>query len=256
MKKTLIAIALAAIVAPAWGAEVVSSNIVGYQKIDLVNQFTLVASQFSMVGNITKDIQEFIATDNNLPGLDPDDGYAAQTELRYWNGTGYDTYGWDPDGDPNVDGSDHKWVDETLAVATLDIPVGSAVWIKIPSSTQSQILVSGEVKEGTSQTILLHDGFNLIANPYPTTIDIQEIQPSNELPGLDPDDGYAAQTELRYWNGTGYDTYGWDPDGDPNVDGSDHKWVDEMLNVATKNIEIGKGFWIKTPNAGSVTISK
>ena len=246
----------AAYAAPAQAAEVVSSNIVGYNKLTLTTQFTLVASQFNTVGAIAKNVQDFVATDNDLPGLDPDDGYAAQTELRYWNGTGYETYGWDPDGDPSIEGSDHKWVDETLAVADFSIPVGNAVWIKIPANTQSEILLSGEVLAGDSATESVRAGFTLIANPFPSTIDIQQIQPSENLPGLDPDDGYAAQTELRYWNGTGYDTFGWDPDGDPSIEGSDHKWVDETLAVAQKNIEIGKGFWIKTTQSGSVTISK
>ena len=75
-------------------------------------------------------------------------------------------------------------------------------------------------------------------------------------PGLDADNGFAVQTELRYWDGTGYETYGWDSEGDPSVPDSDHKWVDEDLAVASRTIELGKGFWIKTPVAGTVTISK
>ena len=259
MKKTaLLAVALATCLgyAPARAADVVSSNIVGYQKMQLTSQFTLVAAQFNNIGAETKDVQDFIGADNDLPGLDADNGYAVQTELRYWNGTGYDTYGWDPDGDPNIPNSDHKWVDEDLAVASFDMDVGTAVWIKVPTGTTGNIVLSGEVPEGDSKEIQLRAGFNLIANPFPTAIDIQKIQAGATIPGLDAENGYAVQTELRYWDGTGYETYGWDSEGDPNVPNSDHKWVDEDLVVATRTIELGKGFWIKTPVAGTVTISK
>ena len=132
MKRTLTLLAILAAIGPAWGAEVVSSNIVGYNKVELSGGFTIIGSQFNLVGADTKDVQDFIDPSNDLPGLDAENSYAAQTELQVWTGTGYRTYGWDPDGDPDVAGSDHKWVDEDLAVADVDILIGKGFWIKTP----------------------------------------------------------------------------------------------------------------------------
>ena len=134
--------------------------------------------------------------------------------------------------------------------------MGEAVWIKTPKGTSSTIVLSGEVPEGDSKEISVRKGFSLIANPFPSTISIQSVQPDENFPGLDAENSYAPQSELQIWTGTGYQTFGWDPDGDPDVAGSDHKWVDEDLAVADVDILIGKGFWIKTPVAGKVTISK
>ena len=248
--KKLIAIALAAMLAPAWGAEVVSSNIVGYQKLDLRNGFTIVGSQFLNVGADTKDIQELVASDTDMVGLDANLNF--QTELRVWSGTGYDIYGWDSEGDPEVAGSDHKWVNGDLQVMAFDIPVGEAVWIKSPAA--ASITLSGEVPEGTTQSQEIKVGFNLIANPFPVATSVQDIQLSDEIPGLD--ENLNFQTELRVWSGTGYDIYGWDSEGDPEVAGSDHKWVNGDLQVVDVTIPMGQGFWIKSTTAGTVTFKK
>ena len=199
-----------------------------------------------------------------MPGLGNDESsglYSFQTELRMWNGTGYDTFGWDPDGDPSVEGSDHKWVDDYLAVVeNVDMPAGTAVWIKIPTeSLNATLTISGEVKTDSMTTTDVSAGFNLICNPFPGATSIQDIQPDANLPGLAYDEAsglYSFQTEMRVWNGTGYDTYGWDPDGDPSIEGSDHKWVDDYLAVVDLTIPVGHGFWIKTPTSGAISFKK
>ena len=257
--KTLVAMAaLALLVAlPARAAEVVSQNTVGYNRITLPTQFTLVGTQFFNVGGGIKDLQE-IVSGSTMPGLDADNNFAFQTEIRLWDGYNYDTYGWDPDGDPSIEGSDHKWVDDYLnVVENVTMSPGTAVWIKIPqSSAGSTLTIAGEVAEGTSTNVTIHSGFNLLSSPFPTATDIQSIQPGEGIPGLDADNNFAFQTEIRIWDGYNYDTYGWDPDGDPSIEGSDHKWVDDYLNVVNKTIPVGQGFWIKTTGSGTITFSK
>ena len=237
--------------APAWAAEVVSSNIVGYNKIELGTTFTIVAAQFNSVGGETKDVQEFVNSDATLVGLD--ENFAFQTELRVWGGLSYDTYGYDLEGDPNVAGSDHKWVDGDLNVVSFDLPVGSAVWIKTPDTTKT-VTLSGEVPEGDTVEVPLRAGFNLVANPFPVATKIQDIQLSDDISGLNED--FSFKTEIRIWGGLSYDTYGWDKEGDPEVAGTDHKWVDGDLNIVDVTIPVGHGFWIKTSEAGKVTFKK
>ena len=236
--------------APAWGAEVVSSNIVGYHKLDLSAGLNLIGSQFLSVGGEDKDIQELIVDDGGLAGLD--ENLLPQTELRVWTGTGYRTYGWDPDGDPSVPGSDHKWVDGDLNVVTVDVPAGFSAWISSPSV--KTVTFAGEVVDGDTATQTIAGGLALLASPFPEATNLQSIQLDNSFPGLD--ENLLPQTELRVWTGTGYRTYGWDPDGDPSVPGSDHKWVDGDLNVVNVSIPMGNGFWIKSASGGTVTFSK
>ena len=237
-------------------AEVVSSNIVGYNKVTLSNTFTIIGSQFLNVGAETKDIQELLEANNDLVGLDADHDYAVQTELRVWTGTGYNTYGWDAEGDPEVAGSDHKWVvPGDLTIASFDIPVGSAVWIKTPA--EKTVTLAGEVPSGDTQEVSISAGFNLIANPFPVEMSIQSIQLDDTFPGLDADHDYAIRTELRVWTGTGYSTFGWDPEGDPEVAGSDHKWVTPGdLAILDTKIPVGSGFWIKSEVSGTITFTK
>ena len=238
----------------------VSSNIVGYNKVTLSAGFNLIGSQFLNIGQGTQDINEF-ANNNTLPGLD--DEYEFQSTLRVWNGVGYTTYGWYADGDgsdPEMDWpeADAKWiVNDQSDIAEVDMPAGQGYWIYTP--TQATVTFSGEVPEGETKTIDVAKGFNLVANPFPEEIDIQTIQP--DLPGLDAN--FEFQTTLRVWNGVGYTTYGWYADGDgsnPEMDWpeADAKWIlNDQSDIADVKIPIGAGFWIYTPTAaGSVTFTK
>ena len=81
------------------------------------------------------------------------------------------------------------------------------------------------------------------------------------------DESYEPTTELRLWNGRGYDKYGWSGNlltespnfaSDLGVDDNslDNKWLDDDYAAATDTLDVGAGFWIKAPNAGTVTFSK
>ena len=98
----------------------------------------------------------------------------------------------------------------------------------------------------------------MIANPFPEAIHIQNIQ-SSDLPGIDPTT-YDFHTEIRIWNGGGYDTYGWsdaDDGTDINWEESNSKWLDQKQeNIVDVTIGIGEGFWIKTDAPGKITFTK
>lgn len=68
--------------APAWGAEVVSSNIVGYNKVAVTaNSFDILGSQFTAIGDTTIDIQDIVG-----------DGIEEGDNILFFNGAGYDSY--------------------------------------------------------------------------------------------------------------------------------------------------------------------
>ena len=111
----------------------VSSNIVGYQKLTLSAGYTIVGSQFLNVGGTTKDIQELVANgENTLPGID-EQTYEFHANLRVWDGVGYDTYGWsDADDGDSIDWSESnsKWLDQKQEnIVNVTIGIGKGFWI-------------------------------------------------------------------------------------------------------------------------------
>ena len=233
-----------------------SSNIVGYNKIQLSSGYNLIGTQFVQIGQQAKDIQQ-LAESTTLPGLD--DESAFQTTLRLWNGRGYDTFGWldADDGTANeVPAWNSKWLLYDMSdLATEEMPVGQGCWIV--TSEDSEIVIAGEVPAEATKEVQLASGYNLLCNPFPEQISIQQVQ-STDLPGLDEES--AFQTTLRLWNGRGYDTFGWldADDGTANeVPAWNSKWLlYDMSDLAATNIKVGEGFWIVTTAASSVTFTK
>ena len=123
-------------IAPAWGAEVVSSNIVGYEKLNLTaEKFAMCATQFELVGGGSGTLSDlFSATD--IP-------YG--TEIRFLNERGaYDVYkyleeAYDEDADDFVPG----WADgfENLVVDSI-ADVKQGFWIRSNASTPVTITFS------------------------------------------------------------------------------------------------------------------
>ncbi len=258
MKKTaLLAVALAACLgyAPARAADVVSSNIVGYDKLTLSVGPTIIAAQFNNVGGEAKDIQELFDS-NTLPGLNS--SFQFQTKLQVWAGTGYTTYGWSADGDGTAMGApslDGKWLTLSYAVADVDIAPGEAFWVDTAQS--GNIVEAGEVVGSETEVVSVSAGATMLANPFPVATDIQSIKPNANLPGLNS--SYQFQTKLQVWDGSGYTTYGWSADGDGTAMGApslDGKWLTLSYQVATATIPIGQGFWLDTTANGALTFSK
>ena len=137
MKKTLTLLAIMAAIGPAWAADVVSSNVVGYNRVTLASGYSLLGSQFLLVGGQTADMSQLMSS-VSLTGMDVDSG-TFNSELMLWNGVGYDTYGWSGNvGDPDYD---NKWLDEgTWAPASATLEVGQGCWIK--SDAQATITFS------------------------------------------------------------------------------------------------------------------
>ena len=233
-----------------------SSNIVGYNKIQLSSGYNLIGTQFVQIGQQAKDIQQ-LAESTTLPGLD--DESAFQTTLRLWNGRGYDTFGWldADDGTANeVPAWNSKWLLYDMSdLATEEMPVGQGCWIV--TSEDSEIVIAGEVPAEATKEVQLASGYNLLCNPFPEQISIQQVQ-STDLPGLDEES--AFQTTLRLWNGRGYDTFGW-LDADDGTANEVPAWnskclLYDMSDLAATNIKVGEGFWIVTTAASSVTFTK
>lgn len=260
MKKTaLLAVALATCLgyAPARAADVVSSNIVGYNKIALPKGYTMIGVQFTQVGGEDHDLATGGVLDKTMAGPDEEGKFA--TEMLVWNGNGYDTYGWSGTAGTDAledESLNYKWLNLDAELAVGDFPLASGAWIN--AGEVGNVTISGEVTPGTTQTIQLVKGFNMVANPFPVTTPIATFGVLNaEMEGPDEEGKFA--TELLVWNGNGYDTYGWsgtagtDALEDENLN---YKWLNLDAELAVGNVDIGHAVWINAKTAGTITFTK
>ena len=242
--------------APAWAADVVSSNIVGYQKITLAEGFNAVGLQFVNVGGGLKDLTDSFIMDSSYKGYNAD--YDFFTRMQVWNGNGYDFYGWagtsgtDVDDDPDLD---NTWTDMAAeAVDGVDFKPFSGVWIRAEKA--GTVLVSGEVVT-TNITVALEEGFNLICNPFPAAIPVSTFGVlDSSFKGYNAD--YDFFSRMQVWNGNGYDFYGWagtsgtDVDDDPDLDNT---WTDMAAEATDAVIPAGGAVWIRAEKAGTISFT-
>ena len=269
--------------APAWGAEVVSSNIVGYQKVALAKGLNLVGSQFVQVGegDVPFELSE-LTNMKDQPSFD--ESLNAQTTIRFFTGVGYDYYGWsgnltveNPDmaeeladelelDDPSV--LNNHWLNSSYEISDEEALTGQGFWIY--AANAGTITMSGQVIEDTTKSFPLVAGLNLVSCPWPINLSMINITVDNGQPSFDS--GMNAQTSIRVFTGVGYDYYGWsgnltgeNPDmaeeladeleiDDPST--LNYHWLDSSYSISEYEIPAGKGFWIYANKAGTVTFKR
>ncbi len=255
MKKSFIALALAASIAPAWAAEVVSSNTVGYHKVTLNQGWNMVGVQFTDVASSNKDFSTVFQLDSSFAGYD--DNYDFPTQLRVWNGDGYDYYGWagtsgtDVDGDPTLD---NTWTDLDAYAVSDTKEAFDGVWINAEKA--GTLTVSGEVIL-TNVTVQVKAGYNMICNPYPAAVPITSFGVLDaSFAGYD--DNYDFPNQMRVWNGDGYDYYGWAGTSGTDVDGDstlDNTWTDLDAYATDVVLPAGAAVWLNLEKAGTITFT-
>ena len=240
--KTLAALALVAALgaSPAWAAEVVSSNIVGYQKVSIRSGLTIVGAPFVDVGGSGEglSIQAITPSDTENSG--------GISGLRIWAGTAYDDYFYYPEDQFGV-GEDEipGWGDINQEEAGTVIPPGTGFWIQ--SDSTEVLTVAGEV--GSRNTVTVRSGLTLVCNPLPMDINIQNIVPSDT-------ENSGGISGLRLWNGTAYVDYFYYPEdqfgvGENEIPG----WGDINQEEVSVSIPSGTGFWIQSDKTETLTFN-
>jgi len=224
---------------PAWAAEVVSSNIVGYQKVTLQPGFNFVAPQFTAVGGGAIDLQSI-----RLDVSDDDASGSDNIQILDDAGNPFVTYYWNPG---SWIGSDQSgWVDdETGGLA--EVTLNNGMSVLVDSTDNYTVTISGEVSPSDSETLSVL-GFNFVGNSTPVSINIQDIQidvsdddatGSDNIQVLD-DAGNPIAT--YYWNPgswIGSETSGWVDDetgGLADVELAPGQGV--LLDATDENIKI------------------
>ena len=251
--------------APAFGAEVVSSNIVGYHKINLVKGFNMIAPQFVDVGatTLTRDISTIGVLDDSMAGYDTD--YAYATDLMMWDSSKQDYvyYGWAGTSPGDIDDMaelNNTWLDQLTEETTDTVDVGQGFWVK--AGTAGTMTISGEVPSENNipaggLVVNLVQGFNMVANPYPMAVPVSTFgQLDAAMSGYDTD--YVYATDLMMWDSSKQDYvyYGWAGTSPGDIDDMaelNNTWLDQLTEETSDTIPAGACVWIKAEKAGTIT---
>lgn len=225
---------------PAWGAEVVSSNIVGYEKINLTaNSFVMGAAQFELVGSGTGTLSDLFSA-SDIP---------YDTEIRFLNESGaYEIYQYIEDA-YNVDTDEEEpgWADGYAELTTDPVSPGTGFWVKAPEN--HQLTQAGQVPAAETITVTVAPGmFQMVSNPYPQAFNPNEVSWSN----LDYD------SEIRVLNASGaYDIYTYIEDAyNAATDEETPGWADGYAELVTTDIaDVGQGFWIRSTANSDTTVT-
>ena len=256
MKKSLIAIALAAMVAPAWGAEVVSSNIVGYQKITLYPGLNMIGGLFQGVGtgqSLTLQAQfsddatksKFGTGDDVADTIMTYDGEHQEYDKTYY-------FYADPDNPDPV--YDYTWDDTSTDDITPDSLAGAkGGWYRNRANAAIQLTMAGEVPTNAVYTFTLEPGLNFVANPYPQEIALNGQFFSVDHPVYGTGDDVADTIMTYDGEHQEYDkTYYFYADPDNPDPAYDYTWDDTATDDITDfAVQPGQGFWYRHRGSGA-----
>ena len=182
---------------PAWGAEVVSSNTVGYKKITLAgHNYNMLSPMFQKVGGGDKKITDLF-TDNDafLSG-----GSDSEADFIYlWYDGGYqEKYFFSADADDKWS-SDQDGFDETTDV----MPENAGFWL-YNRDDEKEVIVAGEVPTGDIEIDVVGYNYTMVANPFSAAIPVKSIVAAE---GEFVSGGSDSEADYIYiWRNGAYDT--------------------------------------------------
>ena len=239
----------------------------GYNKVTLNRGYNMLAVQFNEVGGNAQSIQDVFT--GNLPDMAYDESTDTLTwnaNLLTWTGAGYMTYYWTGSIGGELFGDEsynNVWVvgeygEGGIADASTPIGNGCFLWT---SGNGVNVQQAGEVGANATGTVSLSAGYNLVGNPFPEAVNIQDISFAN-LPDMEYDESTDTLTwnaNLLTWTGAGYNTYYWtgsiggDLFGDENYK---NVWVVGEYGeggIADVDINIGDAFFVWLRSGANVT---
>ena len=238
--------------APAWAADVVSSNVVGYQKLTLQAGYNLIANGFRVVGTENApDLQNmFSDAGGNATGTMYQE---TSDNLQTWSGTGYDTY-WFYDGGDDDPTYDKKWysaADDSTPTLE-DVGVSEGAWYIARNA--ATLTIAGQV--GTNAVMItISNGYNLMANPFPAPLALNDPSIDWSAMGVVGTMYQETSDNLQTWSGTGYNTY-WFYDGGDDDPTYDKKWYSAADDSTPTQdpIPAGAGAWFIHQGSGATLV--
>lgn len=261
MKKLMFAAAVAAGLV-AFGDAIESSNVVGYNTVTIDKEYTILGIPFMGMTDAAMSIQDAVPY---CEGMTKGNGAGAADSIQIMNADGnYDEYfmcnGYRAKA--AVSGGDGKWVktDGSAVVSTATMPAGTPFWyISKNHATPYNITVAGQVLSTDSSQTPLNVTYQLIANPYPCDLPLNDGIPYVE--GMTKGNGAGAADSIQIMDAAGnYDEYfmcnGYRAKA--AVTDGDGKWVktDGSAVVSDAVLPAGKGGWFvrKSSSLADITI--
>ena len=253
MKKTLLIAAAALVSASAFAQTVSSANIVGYVKTDTPadDGFKMIAAlPFGIGTNETVDIQDVIA---NTDVLTASTTYENADKLMIFDGS-YTSYGLYAGTSSNYwMAAGAAWVVAPLpkTPAAVSLNRGDAIWIKAGSGAPStNVVMSGDVYADGTISVDVSAGFNMIAYPYSSTINLTDLTITNATASTVFDDA----DKIMIFDGS-YTTYGLYAGTSSNYwMAAGAAWVVAPLPKipASVDVDLGSGFWFRTDTSKTI----
>ena len=245
-------------VAPAWGAEVVSSNIVGYEKIKIYPGLNMIGGVFQGVGtgealSLNDQFVDAATSAQSGAGSDEADNiFTYDGSTQEYNKIYYFYYE-----DGGADDENNKWVDiDTDAVTETTFSDGTGGWYRNRSNTTIELTMAGEVPTNATYTVTLYSGLNFVANPYPMAIALNganfSVTGVTSGAGSDEADNiFTYDGPTQEYNKIYYFYY-----EDGGADEEINKWVDIDTDAVTDaTVGSGQGFWYRHRGAEPATLT-
>ena len=258
MKKLMI-VASAALCGTVGFGEIVSANTVGYNTVDLVAGPNLLSLSWENVGtgsgvaslNDVMDTSKLSSCDEEANGGD---------EINTWNVAAGDwgavyRYANLPDIDPSYADT---WINGDGMPVNPVVPTGSAFWLFAEKPVEG-FCIKGQVANTESSVITLVKGPNLIANPLPSDLNLNDKNQVVCANLVSCDEEANGGDEINTWNANTGDwgavyRYANLPDIDAAYADT---WIDgEGMPVATTAIPAGTGFWFFASGDGTTLTFK
>ena len=250
MKKVMFGLAAAAAIC---AFAIDSANTVGYTTADSGADNNFVTVPFNAIGYNTADIQQIAISDGGNGGI----GWGTET-FSVWEGVptvaaGSEFFYWDASMDPTGEATSYYWGDDSNAKASFSIAPGQAVVVNCVADLQ--FTTSGDVAmEPVSFTSIADNNFT--GNPFPVSIDIQDISISD---GGNGGIGWGTET-FSVWEGVptvaaGSEFFYWDASMDPAGEATTYYWGDDSNAKATYPIPANQGVVINCVADLTITIN-
>ena len=212
------------------------------------NTASLTGGKFNMSGIVFSNVDgtAIDLNDMTFENLTSGDEANNADKIQVWDPatSGYTTFF-----NYNLEGDEESWGwwDENFEVDPV-LPVGTAFWYKAKAGNGKAMTHSGAVESDTDVTVAITGGkFNMVINPYPTTIDLNDDS-TVEFTNLTSGDEANNADKIQVWDPatSGYTTF-----FNYNLEGDEESWGwwDENFEVDPV-LPAGTAFWYKA-KAGS-----
>ncbi len=218
-------------VAPARAADVVSSNIVGYQRLAIpANGYAMIANPFVEVGTEAPiGLDEMFADDQTAAtaGTSSD---AADT-IMVWNGSAFEMLAFFRQTKKGL-----FWADATGDATDDPFPANAGVFYQSAGAANTFLTISGQVKSNSQTLPIAKKCYTLLENPFPTALPIQSFN----VAGATAEASSDAADKIYIWNGAGYDMYFFRKTKKGNY------WADAGGDESSYAIPSGMGFFYES----------